>query len=131
VESTVFHHTIGRIVPSIALVAALFAASVSQAEAHAQLRSASPAVGSTVKTPPSEVVITFSEALEPKFSSIAVTDAAGKRVDNGDLRLSATDPKQLIVGLAGVGAGTYTVTWHAVSVDTHRTQGSFHFSVAP
>jgi methionine-rich copper-binding protein CopC len=28
-------------------------------------------------------------------------------------------------------AGTYRVTWHAVSVDTHKTQGSFTFTVAP
>jgi hypothetical protein len=27
--------------------------------------------------------------------------------------------------------GVYTVTWHVVSVDTHKTQGSFNFTVAP
>ena len=27
--------------------------------------------------------------------------------------------------------GVYTVNWHAVSVDTHHTQGSFNFTVAP
>jgi methionine-rich copper-binding protein CopC len=27
--------------------------------------------------------------------------------------------------------GVYTVHWHAVSVDTHRTQGSFQFTVRP
>ena len=27
--------------------------------------------------------------------------------------------------------GTYSVTWHAVALDTHHTQGSFKFTVAP
>ncbi len=27
--------------------------------------------------------------------------------------------------------GVYTVHWHAVSVDTHHTQGDFQFTVKP
>jgi methionine-rich copper-binding protein CopC len=27
-------------------------------------------------------------------------------------------------------AGTYTVIWHVTSVDTHKTQGKFQFTVA-
>jgi copper resistance protein C len=27
--------------------------------------------------------------------------------------------------------GVYIVNWHAVSVDTHHTQGSFEFTVKP
>jgi len=27
--------------------------------------------------------------------------------------------------------GKYTVTWHALSQDTHKTQGSFSFTITP
>jgi len=38
----------------------------------------------------------------------------------------------LIVKIAApLPPGLYKVTWHAVSVDTHRTQGDFSFSVKP
>jgi copper resistance protein C len=33
------------------------------------------------------------------------------------------------VGLKSIGPGSYKVNWHALSVDTHTTQGSFTFHV--
>jgi hypothetical protein len=98
--------------------------------AHALLDHATPPVGGTVTTAPAEVAIVFSETVEPAFSSITVEDAAGKRVDTGKAHIVSGDARRLAVGLAPVPAGTYTVTWHATSTDTHRTQGHFSFTVA-
>jgi len=98
--------------------------------AHALLDRATPPVGGTVTTAPAEVAIVFSETVEPAFSSIVVQDAAGKRVDTGKAHIVSGDARQLAVGLKPVPAGTYTVTWHATSTDTHRTQGHFSFTVA-
>jgi len=40
------------------------------------------------------------------------------------------DQKQLIVPLQDpLPAGTYTVTWNVVSVDTHRVNGTYSFKV--
>jgi copper resistance protein C len=33
------------------------------------------------------------------------------------------------VGLKPLSPGTYRVRWHVLSVDTHRTEGSFTFHV--
>jgi copper resistance protein C len=33
------------------------------------------------------------------------------------------------IGLKSLSQGTYRVRWHALSVDTHTTQGSFTFHV--
>jgi copper resistance protein C len=33
------------------------------------------------------------------------------------------------LGVGGLRPGRYSVTWHALSVDTHKTQGSFSFQV--
>lgn len=54
-----------------------------QTEAHSKLKDASPPAESTVKAAPGEVIITFTEALEPKFSKIEVQDSKGQRVDQG------------------------------------------------
>ena len=98
---------------------------------HALLRGAIPPVGSTVAAAPAEVVLTFSEGVEPRFSTIAVQDAAGAKVDAGDPHLVNGDGKRLAVPLKATSPGVYTVIWHATSVDTHRTEGTFRFTVKP
>jgi methionine-rich copper-binding protein CopC len=111
----------------ILLVTALFAVlGNAAAHAHAMLDHASPAVGSTVASAPRDVALTFSQNLEAGFSSIQVTDANGARVDQGKPQISGNTMR---VGLKSISAGTYRVRWHVLSVDTHRTEGSFTFSV--
>lgn len=112
------------------LTAASFAGT-SPAEAHAMLRKAVPGVGSIVATAPPEVTLDFSEALEPHFTTIVVQDAQGKAVDAGDKHLGSDNPKRVIVGLKPLPAGSYKVIWHATSVDTHKSEGSFEFTVRP
>jgi hypothetical protein len=101
------------------------------ASAHAFLDRAEPAVGSTVTAAPAEVRMEFSEALEPAFSGAEVVDAHGDSVVSGKAAVDATDPKILDVKLKPLPAGAYSVHWHVVSVDTHRTEGNFTFTVAP
>ncbi len=101
------------------------------AQAHAHLTAASPAVDSTVATAPSEVTIIYTEGVEPKFSSIEVRNAAGARVDTGPVHTAPDDNKRLSVALTPLPSGLYHVTWHATAVDTHKTEGSFAFTVAP
>jgi copper resistance protein C len=100
------------------------------AQAHAMLDRASPAVGSTVATPPKEVVLWFTEQLEPAFSTIEVRGRGGMLVSAGKAQVGG-DKTQMHVALKHLAPGTYKVTWHALSVDTHRTQGSFSFRVGP
>jgi len=99
-------------------------------EAHAFLKDAEPAVGSTVQTSPSEVRIRFTENIEPTFSSIQVFDTSGKEVDKRDVHLDRSDRAQLHVSLPQLRAGMYKVVWRVVSVDTHVTNGSFTFRVS-
>jgi copper resistance protein C len=116
---------------SMVAAASLSPALMSPAFAHAHLQSANPAVGSTVAAAPTNVTCNFSEALEQHFSKLEVQDASGKRVDSGDMHLASGNGKQMLVGLPKLGAGVYTVIWHATSVDTHKTEGSFTFTVQP
>ncbi len=97
-----------------------------EASAHAFLDRAEPRVGNKVATAPREVTLWFTQKLEPAFSTITVTNAAGQRVDTGKTRVSGS---QMSVSLRPGGTGTYHVTWHVLSVDTHTTDGNFSFQV--
>jgi copper resistance protein C len=97
--------------------------------AHAFLDHALPAVGATVAPAPTEVTLWFTQALEVSFSGVEVTNAAGQRVDTGQATLDPKDPQELHVPLKPLQPGDYEVTWHALSVDTHRTTGDFSFTV--
>jgi methionine-rich copper-binding protein CopC len=96
------------------------------ARAHAFLDHASPLVGSTVPSAPREVTLSFTQNLEPAFSTVQVTDANGARVDQGKAQISGAT---MHVGLKALSPGSYRVHWHALSVDTHTTEGTFSFRV--
>ena len=117
------------VTPILAVLAVL--ATGSTAWAHAHLKTATPAPDSTVPAAPDAVTISFTEGVEPQFSSIEVRDAAGNRVDKGMPETSPSDNKQFSVGLQALQPGNYKVTWHATAVDTHKTDGTFQFTVKP
>ncbi len=110
-------------------LAALLAGAPSAALAHAHLADSKPAADSTVAKP-AELSLSFTEALEKPFSTVALQDAAGHPVAGGTLRPDA-DATHLVLTLPALLPGVYTVVWHATSVDTHRTAGRFSFTVAP
>ncbi len=119
-------HSIVKIAAALAV-----ALSATAAYAHAQLEKATPSVGGTV-APPSEIRLKFTEGVEPRFSGIALTAEGGAAVPLGAPSVDPADDSVLIakVGKA-LPPGVYTVNWHAVSVDTHKTQGTFSFTVKP
>ena len=110
-------------IPFVSLAIAGFA---TPGFAHAFLQHASPGAGAMSAPPPKEIVLEFSEPLEPIFSGIEVTDAMGRDMEadhpivNGSI---------LRVALKPLAPGAYRVAWHAVSVDTHRTEGAYRFTV--
>ncbi len=119
----------------LAISAALALAGLaSGAYAHPKLLSATPAPNATVAKPV-RVELHFSEKLMPKFSGadlmmtahggnahapIKVASAAALGADGRTLVITPKSP---------LGAGRYSVAWHAVSVDTHRVAGNYAFAV--
>jgi copper resistance protein C len=98
--------------------------------AHAFLERASPGVGSEVPRAPAQLSLTFTEPVEQLFSSVAVTDQSGKRVEQGKPGVGQ-DKQVLVVKLQSLPPGVYVVNWHVTSVDTHKTEGHFQFTVKP
>jgi methionine-rich copper-binding protein CopC len=118
-----------RIYFAFALLAVL--ASPLPAHAHAQLDHAQPAPGARLAVAPAVVDLWFTEAVEPKFSSIVVQNAKGVALQNGTVTRAPGNSAQLSIKLKALAPGTYKVLWRVLSVDTHRSQGSFSFSVGP
>ncbi|EJI1747204.1 copper homeostasis periplasmic binding protein CopC [Salmonella enterica] len=101
-----------------------------QAQAHAHLKSAEPAAGSTVESAPGHLTLHFTEAPEPTFSAADVTDSQGNTVKTEKTVVDDTDKSVLIVPLEDVlPSGKYTVNWHVVAVDGHKTKGDYTFTV--
>ncbi len=99
--------------------------------AHAFLQSATPKVGSRLSAAPAEVRLTFSEPIEPAFSSIAIAGPPGFG-GAAPARLADRDHRALAAQLkAPLPRGRYVVRWRVLSADSHTTQGSFQFEVAP
>ena len=100
--------------------------------AHAFLDKAVPAVGATVASGPSELQLAFTEDLVAAFSGVTLATAEGAAVGAGKATLEAAHPAVLHLRLdRALKPGTYVVRWHVVSVDTHRTSGTYRFTVAP
>lgn len=104
---------------------------VTAAHAHAQLERADPRVGSVISAAPAAITLFFTEKIEPAFSAVEVTDATGRRFDAGKIRVDRSNSSQAQISLKAIPAGQYIVRWRVISVDTHRTEGSFTFEVRP
>jgi methionine-rich copper-binding protein CopC len=96
--------------------------------AHAYPAVSIPGDGATLKEPPREVRIQFTEAIEIAFSKITVKGASGDVFTGGKLRKLADDT--LAVDLKPLRAGSYTIEWQVLSVDTHVTEGTLRFTLA-
>lgn len=99
--------------------------------AHAFLNQAVPSAGGRVAKSPKEIRLTFSEGVEPRFSGIELATSDGRIIATGPAIRDPGDDKQLVLLVPPLAPGQYKVSWHVVSVDTHRTEGAYTFAVAP
>jgi methionine-rich copper-binding protein CopC len=106
-----------------AMGAALLLAA-SQAAAHAHLVTSNPAQSATVAAP-KQIVLRFSEKLQPKFSGFDLSTGGAP------VPVKAKIAKDTMVGTPArpLKAGAYQVKWHAVTPDTHRMEGLYNFTV--
>ena len=121
-----------HILRSRMLAAVMVITSSTLAFAHAQLKSADPAVGSSIATSPTEIRLTFSEAIEAKLSRIDLMDATDMIDDIASIAVDPNNKSVLVAKLKHpLAVGTYMVMWQAVSIDTHKTQGDYTFVIKP
>ncbi|HEY3164887.1 MAG TPA: copper resistance protein CopC [Candidatus Limnocylindrales bacterium] len=103
----------------------------SVALAHAELDSVTPADKSTVLGTPAEIVMTFTEKLDPNKSSIKLVDPAGTVVVQGSTVDAGTPPTMRLALPTVFAPGTYTIRWISVSAeDGDLDQGTTTFTIA-
>lgn len=108
------------------IVCAVVACYATPVFGHAFLQHAEPGAGAALAVPPKRIALIFTERLEPVFSGVVVTDSTGHGVEVGATQIGGN---AMMVPLRPLAPGAYRVSWHAVSVDTHRTEGAYSFTV--
>ncbi|WP_175938394.1 copper homeostasis periplasmic binding protein CopC [Caballeronia sp. BCC1704] len=99
------------------------------ASAHGKLESATPAAGSTVDATPDALRLTFNENIESSFSTIKVLNAAGAPATKEKATVDSTNPRVLKISLPKLDSGLYTVQWGVMTSDSHKTKGTYTFTV--
>ena len=100
------------------------------AVAHAHLQQPLPAAGSEVDASPQALTLSFSEGIETQFSGVTLTGPQQKAIPLGKPVRSDNNKAQLTVPVEqALTPGAYTVDWHVVSVDGHKTKGQYTFTV--
>jgi copper transport protein len=116
----------------IALAVAACALTVPAAAwAHAALVGTEPVASRTINTSPTQVRLTYSEPIEPRFAIVSVSDAAGRQLTAGPPQRAPGSPQTLVTPLHHTPQGWYLVFWRVISADGHPVRGAFTFAVGP
>ncbi len=116
--------------PAVCLaIAALVAFAPAVAFAHGKLESAEPAANTAVDTAPTSLRLTFNEDLETAFSTIRVENTSGAAIGEAKAKVDAADKKVLTLAVPKLAAGTYSVQWAVMTGDSHKSKGTYKFSV--
>lgn len=115
-----------RISAMSGITTALVALSPGVAAAHAELTGSSPTEGSALPSPPPAVELTFSDPLQPQFTTIALTDGSGRPVATPS---PAVAGNKATLPFTGTAPGPYTVAYRVLSEDGHPITGKIGFTV--
>lgn len=110
---------LGAVLGSIALVAGSWAAF-----GHAQLVSSTPADGDILAEPPTRVVLTYNEEINPEFAQIVLADSTGRTVP---AQPEVTGPTVVVPLPTALPAGEVAVRYRVVSRDGHPIAGQIAF----
>jgi copper transport protein len=103
---------------------------IAPVEAHANLVRSNPSAGAVLQAAPAEVMLEFSEELDPSFSRIQLFDSKSQPVDTGPSVVDAADAKIFHLPLKDLPRDSYTAIWRVRSaVDGHIGEGSIPFGV--
>lgn len=98
------------------------------ASAHATLISSVPGNNEVVATAPTEVVLTFDEAVAVDDGAVRVLNPDGTNVAEG-APISAKGGLEIRQKIVAAAQGTYTVSYRSLSDDGHVIDGSYVFHV--
>lgn len=119
--------SVKRLFVGAALILLFSTQFATSAHAHDDATSTTPAAGAIV-TSPGDVTITFSDEVNPELVTGALKGPNAERVELGVGRRGNGTAVVLAVPQA-LTDGLWTVTWSAISSDSHQVSGAFAFTV--
>ena len=102
------------------------------AQAHAQLINTYPLANSVLTTAPANITLTWGEKVQTNSDEVLLADSTGTKVATSYAMKLDTSTNQSTVTLTPskvLPAGSYIVSWRAVSRDGHLVGGSYSFGV--
>lgn len=117
------------LLPVVGLALLLFFIWPMSLSAHAVMVKSSPEKDSTISRSPKKIDVWFNEKVRGAHKSLAVTDSAGKRVDNKDVKQKLLDQSHIFTSIPDLPPDTYTVRYRVMSADTHVISGKFSFTI--
>jgi len=114
----------------LGVVIALALVGAGPAAAHSDLESSEPGQGQVLADPPHQLVLRFTEPVSVQLANVNLFGAGGRAVPLGDPAHPPRDETTVEVPIQEtLAAGSYTVTFHLVSEDSHPVDGSIRFRV--
>jgi methionine-rich copper-binding protein CopC len=99
----------------------------SVAQAHTHLKAAVPAQGSTVKSSPQNIELTFSAPA--RITALTIQKEGGKEQKISPLPTESA--ARLSVPAPQLSAGKYVLNWRVVGADNHVMSGKLDFTIDP
>ncbi len=97
---------------------------------HLALESSSPEEGSTLETWPDEIVLTFTQEVQPGLSEASLR--VGGELTALEMTTASADDTELLFGVpTGLPPGEASVEWTATGLDGHPVSGVVSFTVLP
>lgn len=98
--------------------------------AHAQLKETTPADETALSSSPTTLSLGFTEGLNLAFSGVDIVNTSDTEVPHDKPTLAEGDATTLRIALPSpLTPDVYTVKWHVLSVDGHKSEGSYSFTV--
>lgn len=97
--------------------------------AHTFPERSEPPAGATTNGAIGHVRIWFDAEIEPVFSTVRLTDAQGRQINQHPSRINKTQSRLIEVAVPPLAPGNYHVFWHVVAHDGHVSEGDYQFTV--
>lgn len=117
-----------RTVGTILVALAFWLSGAGIAAAHTALADSDPAKDANLTVPPSAIVLTFTEDINPAFANIVVSSADGRNWVSGSPQVQG--PRlTAAVRPDRPPPGNFTVGYRVVSADGHPVSGTYTFTI--
>ncbi|WP_328340993.1 copper resistance CopC/CopD family protein [Streptomyces violaceus] len=128
--TTQARHVVRALLVVLAVLAGALLGGAAPAAAHAVLTGSDPRADTVLETAPEQVTVTLNEPVGLPEDAVRVVDSVGRPVTAGNPAHADGRTDTVSVRLSGgLKQGSYTVSWRAISADSHAVSGAFVFSV--